>query len=59
MIEAKVVFDGDKIECNGKTITRNQDGHVLIDDYHVGIYENGVNTDIDTFEKAIKYCLEN
>ena len=59
MIKAEVVFNGDEIMCNGKLISRNKDGCVLIDDYHVSICINGVDNNIDTIEKAIKYCLEN
>lgn len=52
MIEAKVVFDGDKIYCNGKTIEIS-----VHEDYEVFYY---IGEDwFSSLDAAIKYCLEN
>lgn len=50
MIEAKVVFDGDEINCNGFMIDFEQ---LASGDFYVADGEL-----FNTLESAIKYCLE-
>ena len=53
MIEAKVVFDGDYVTCNGYTFCFDFDlcGYALEFEHCGHLFK--------TLEQAIKYCMEN
>lgn len=51
MIKAEVVFDGDRIFCDGFELWENNDGTWVVLD--------NVSQDFASLKEAVAYCLEN
>ena len=54
MIKVEVVFDGDKVVCNGFSM----DADFENSEFDVCIVDGGYVGSFDTLEQAIAYCLE-
>ena len=54
MIKVEVVFDGDKIICNGFVV----DADFENSEFDVCIVDGGYMDSFDTVEQAIAFCME-